>query len=311
MCGRAGIEPRHDGTTTLKAESTSRALSYFAAVARNGSIRRAAEALHISASAVNRQILDLEADIGVPLFQRLARGMRLTSAGELLLVHIQRTNRDFEVVRSQIEELQGLRRGQVRIAMIEAVAEVTADQIAAFHRVHPRVSFEFKVTGSLEVVAAVARDEVDIGIAFNPPAERRFYTLAEAAQTLCAVMSRSHPLAAREGLRFSDCLSFPILAGDRSLGGRILLDAMTDNAAVSLQPAATGNSIAVMETMVAASEAICFQIEIGARTTDTLIARRLTDPSLTGRLVLGVRRGRQLPAIAAVFAEALKAPLFG
>jgi DNA-binding transcriptional LysR family regulator len=50
-------------------------------------------------------------NIGVPLFQRLARGMRLTSAGELLLAHIQRTNRDFEVVRSQLEELQGLRRG--------------------------------------------------------------------------------------------------------------------------------------------------------------------------------------------------------
>ena len=295
----------------MKAESTSRALSYFAAVAKHGSVRRAADVLNIAASAVNRQILDLEADIGVPLFQRLARGMRLTSAGELLLAHIQRTNRDFEVVRSQLEELQGLRRGQVRIAMIEAVAEATADQIAAFHRPHPRVSFEFKVTGSLEVVAAVARDEVDIGIAFNPPVERKFYALAESRQALCAVMSRNHPLAGREALRFSDCLSFPILVGDRSLGGRILLDAMTDGTAVNLQPAATGNSIAVMETMVAASEAICFQIEIGARTTDTLIARRLTDPSLTGRLVLGVRRGRQLPAIAAVFAETLKVALFG
>jgi DNA-binding transcriptional LysR family regulator len=294
----------------LKPELTSRSLVYFASVAKHGSIRGAAEVLNIAASAVNRQILDLEFSIGVPLFQRLARGMRLTSAGELLLAHIQRTSRDFEVVKSQIEELQGLRRGAVRIAMIEAVAEATADQIAIFRQRHPKVSFEFKVTGSLEVIGSVAREEFDIGIAFNPPAERKFYALAETRQTLCAVMARNHPLAGRDALRFSDCLVFPILLGDRSLGGRALLDAMADGTTVDLQPVVVGNSIAAMETIAAASEAVCFQIEIGARTNETLIARRLTDAALTGRLVLGVRRGRQLPAIAAVFAETLKTTLF-
>ncbi len=116
--------------------------------------------------------------------------------------------------------------------------------------------------------------------------------------------------AGRDALRFSDCLAFPILLGDRSLGGRALLDAMADGTTVDLQPVVVGNSIAAMETIAAASEAVCFQIEIGARTNETLIARRLTDAALTGRLVLGVRRGRQLPAIAAVFAETLKTTLF-
>jgi len=295
----------------VKSDISSRSLTYLAAVAKHGSVRSAAEALNISASAVNRQILDLEIVTGVPLFHRIARGMRLTTAGELLLAHIQRTKRDLEVVRSQIEELQGLRSGAVRIAMIEAVAEDVADQIAAFRRAYPKVSFEFRVTGSVEVIAAVKRDEVDIGVAFNPPVDRKFLTLAEIPQSLCVIMSRNHPLVTRESLRLSDCLPFPMLLGDPSFGGRMLLDAMTDGSAMTLQPAAVGNSIAVMETVVAASDAVCFQIEIGARTNKTLIARPLIDPALSGRLVFGVRRGRQLPAIAAVFAEMLKKTLFG
>ncbi|WP_337270432.1 LysR family transcriptional regulator [Oryzifoliimicrobium ureilyticus] len=294
----------------MKLELASRALVYFASVAKHGSIRGAATVLNISASAVNRQILDLEASMGVALFQRLPRGMRLTTAGELLLAYIQRTNRDFDVVKSQIEELQGLRRGTVRIALIEAVAEATAEQIAIFRQQHPKISFEFKVMGSVEVLAAVAREEFDLGIAFNPPADRKFYTLAETRQTLCAVMARNHPLAERDGLRLSDCLESPILLGDRSFGGRSLLDAMADGTTINLQPIVVGNSIAAMEIIVAASEAICFQIEIGARTNEIIIARRLRDPSLTGRLVLGMRRGRQLPAIAAVLIETLRATLF-
>ena len=58
-------------------------LRYFDQVARLGSIRRAAEALHVASSAVNRQIIKLEAEIGTPLFERLRSGVRLTAAGEL------------------------------------------------------------------------------------------------------------------------------------------------------------------------------------------------------------------------------------
>lgn len=62
----------------------SRFAHYFIAVARCGSLRRAAEQLHISASAINRQILQAEEAFGTPLFERLPEGLRMTTAGELL-----------------------------------------------------------------------------------------------------------------------------------------------------------------------------------------------------------------------------------
>ncbi len=64
---------------------SSRFSHYFLEVARNGSLRKAAEQLHVSASAINRQILQAEEELGIRLFERLPDGMRLTSAGELLL----------------------------------------------------------------------------------------------------------------------------------------------------------------------------------------------------------------------------------
>jgi len=78
-------------------QSRSRSFAYFEAVAQHGSMRKAAGTLNVASSALNRQILDLEANLGVHLFERLPRGVRLTSAGEMLLGHVRRMARDFEM----------------------------------------------------------------------------------------------------------------------------------------------------------------------------------------------------------------------
>jgi len=92
-------------------------------VARRGSIRRAAERLHIALSAVDRQILQLESQIGMPLFERLPQGLRLTAAGEFLVDAIRRSRRELMRVKSQIDDLKGLRRGEVSIALVEGATE--------------------------------------------------------------------------------------------------------------------------------------------------------------------------------------------
>jgi molybdenum-dependent DNA-binding transcriptional regulator ModE len=73
----------------------SRFALYFAEVARSGSLRRAAEKLHISASAINRQILQAEEAFGTPLFERLPEGLRMTTAGELLYDNLLRWQKSF------------------------------------------------------------------------------------------------------------------------------------------------------------------------------------------------------------------------
>jgi DNA-binding transcriptional LysR family regulator len=99
-----------------------RFLNYYDAVARAGSIRKAAEQLNVTSSAVNRRIMDLEEELETPLFERRPRGVRLTAAGELFVHYVREQTSDLDRVRSQIEDLKGMRRGTVRIAANWALA---------------------------------------------------------------------------------------------------------------------------------------------------------------------------------------------
>ena len=90
-------------------------LKYFVEVARCGSIRKAAQNLYVASSAVNRQILKLESEMGTELFDRLPNGIRLNAAGERVLQHIRGTLNDFHLMRSELDELKGDRKGAYSI----------------------------------------------------------------------------------------------------------------------------------------------------------------------------------------------------
>src|SRR5216683_2923938 len=88
----------------------SRLLRYLDEVVSSGSIRKAAEKLNVASSSINRQILELEESLQARIFERLPRGLRLTSAGEVLITHVRQTLRDHDKVQTRILELQGLSR---------------------------------------------------------------------------------------------------------------------------------------------------------------------------------------------------------
>ena len=130
-----------------------RLLSYVDAVARYGSIRKAADALNVASSALNRQILDLEMDLGAPLFERLPRGVRVTSAGEAFLVYARLVISELKAVESQIEQLRGLVRGQVSVAAAESVAgELLPSAITEFQATHPYVRFHVRIGAPGELI---------------------------------------------------------------------------------------------------------------------------------------------------------------
>ncbi|KIZ46209.1 LysR family transcriptional regulator, partial [Rhodopseudomonas palustris] len=91
------------------------ALRYFNEVAKLGSIRKAADRLHVAPSAVSRQIAQLEHELDAVLFERSKMGVQLTSAGEVLARQSNRIFRDLERARTEIDDLRGLRRGEVSL----------------------------------------------------------------------------------------------------------------------------------------------------------------------------------------------------
>jgi DNA-binding transcriptional LysR family regulator len=284
-----------------------RILSYVDEVARSGSIRKAAERLNVTASAVNRRIADLEEELGAPLFERRPRGVRLTAAGEVFVHYLRRQAGEAERMKSQIEDLKGLRRGTVRIACSQALAfDFLPRVIAEFRRAHPMVAFDTKVVDHEYAMAALAAFDVDLVLVFRPPFLANFQPLMTLEQRLVALMPKEHPLAARRKLRLHDCAAYPLALPERSIGGRQLLDEVTARTGLKFNIVAESNSFELLRGLVGYAGLISFQIRIGTteRNKLGLVAREIDDRDLpSANLVFGRLRDRNLSVATAVFAE--------
>ena len=287
-----------------------RILHYVDEVARAGSIRQAADRLNVTASAVNRRIADLESELGTPLFDRRPRGVRLTAAGEVFVHYLRGQNDDVERMRSQIEDLKGMRRGTVRIACSQALAlDFLPRQIAEFRKTHPLVSFELKVVDHEWAMAALSAYEVELVIVFRPPFLANFQPLMTLEQQLVAVMAKNHPLASQRKLRLRDCSAYPVALPERSIGGRQLLEEISARTGLTFNVAAQSNSFEMLRGLVIHADLISFQIRIGTMPAGNklgVVAREIDDRDLPrANLVFGHLRGRNLPIATAVFAETL------
>lgn len=190
----------------------SRFLRYFMAVGHHGSIRRAADDLGISPSAVDRQLLNAEAELGAPLFERLPSGLRLTAAGEIMMAAGRRWQKELGDVRDQIADLQGLRRGHVQIAIIDALARgAVPAMVSAIQARHPGIGIGISVLGNDAVRAAVASGEADMGILLDPHSYRDLVVRAFVEVVLGVATPPGHPLGGKRDVRFSACAGFPLI----------------------------------------------------------------------------------------------------
>lgn len=190
----------------------SRFLRYFIAVGRLGSIRKAAEELNVSASAIDRQILRVEADLGMPLFERMPTGLKLTAAGEIMMAAGGRWTKNLADVQAQIEDLRGLKRGHVDIAIIDALAKgYVARIVQSIETQYPGISVGIKVLENDKVRLAIARGDVDLGIFFEPQSYKDITVRAFADVVLGFVTPAGHPIGAQPEARFSTCAGLKLI----------------------------------------------------------------------------------------------------
>ena len=299
---------------TRKGLRPPRFLTYVDAVARHGSIRKAADALNIASSALNRRILDLELDLGTALFERLSRGVRATSAGELFLAFARQSLSGLKTVESQIEELRGLVRGQVNVAAAESVAgQLLPAAITKFQAAHPNVRFHIRIGTPDELTSALIADQADLILTHDAPHKKDVAVVASARQALCALVGADHPLAARESIRLRDCLPYPLALADGTLAGRGLIEQVLATASYALEPRVVSNSVELMRAFAAMNRGVCFQFQKPGKSViapGDMVALPLVDaPLMQAKLMLATRRDRVLPVAAAAFVEQLRQTL--
>lgn len=229
----------------------SRFLRYFVEVARSGSIRKASERLNVSASAIDRQILQAEAELGAALFERLPTGLRMTAAGELLLNAAKTWQRDFEQLRTRVGDFRGLRRGHVRIACIEALSRgFMPEMVAGIYREFPGISFTLKVFDNVEVMRMLVEGEMDFGLMLNPQTSKDLLVRSFVDIEIGIVTPIGHPLATRKSIRFSEVAGHPMVAPQEPLALAELLRALANATNVGMQVVAGSDNVQMIKSLV-------------------------------------------------------------
>lgn len=237
----------------------SRLLRYIDEVARSGSIRAAGERLHVAPSAINKHVLQLEEEIGEPLFERLPRGLRPTPAGEILLAHVRRTLQEYRQVEAEIRDLQTLQSGEAIIATMTGLASgIVAASAVNFYAHHPQIQLSIRIMPAHDILAAMLDGEADLGLGFNLPPSPQLETLWEMDTSLGAVLSPQHALAGMEAIPLAHCAAYPLIFADRSMLIHGIIADTFAQAGLSVEPAFRTNSIETMKRLAAASEGIAF-----------------------------------------------------
>ncbi|PWR02695.1 hypothetical protein DKT77_10995 [Meridianimarinicoccus roseus] len=283
----------------------------IAAVARAGSIRKAAEDANITASALNRRIARFEDEFGAPIFERLSRGVRLNPAGELVLQHFRAQQSDLQRLQSQVADLSGIRRGHVAIACSQALLPYFLPrQIALYRRAHPGVTFSVNVRDREQAEQDLAGFASDLALVFEPVHLVDFEVLHAVPQPVCAVLAEGHPLAHKAELRLRDCLDQPHTAPSLQYGVRALLDAAAKRTGRRVAPVLETESFELIRHYVLHEALVGFQIGIGLEPGHGIVARPIATRDVPpGHLLLGQMKGRALPVASARFAQQIATSL--
>jgi DNA-binding transcriptional LysR family regulator len=176
---------------------TLRQLTIFDAVARNRSYTRAAEELHLSQPAVSLQVRQLETGLGLPLLEQVGRQVYLTEAGREVFRASRQVADRLHELREFLDELKGLERGQLTVAVASTVNYFAPRLLAAFSRRLPGVHISLTVTNREGLLQRLEHNEVDVALMGQPPETLDLVAEPFMENPLVVIAAPAHRLAGR------------------------------------------------------------------------------------------------------------------
>lgn len=179
---------------------TFRQLRVFAEVARQGSMQRAAEALHLTPPAVSMSIKDIESQVGLPLFDRAGRQLSLSTAGEYFVVYARRLLATLKEAEDAMARFTGVESGVLTIGMVSSAKYFLPQLLAQFHAEHPAVQVRLRLGNREQLVTLMQANEVDMSVMGRAPKEWPNRAEPFAMHPHVLVTAPSHPFAQAEGV---------------------------------------------------------------------------------------------------------------
>jgi DNA-binding transcriptional LysR family regulator len=184
-----------------------RHLRYFVAIGEVQHYGRAARTLRVAQPALSRQIQDLEQELGFELFERLPRGVKLSTAGKLFLEDARRILQDVNDAAARAARVALGRSGTLRVGFTENASwrGVVPESFRRFRELRPDAELQLLPAGSLEQLEGIRSGRLDAGFVFNMPrTDPELELLPVAVQHIELAALRRHPLAKFKKLRLRD-----------------------------------------------------------------------------------------------------------
>ncbi|MGH2866067.1 MAG: LysR family transcriptional regulator [Solirubrobacteraceae bacterium] len=284
-----------------------RQLRYLVALAEEGNFTRAAASLHIAQPAMSQQIRRLEGELGLAVVERTTRRVKLTDAGELLVVRARRILVELEAAETELQAVRGVHAGHVTIGAMHTMGPVDLSlALALFRERHPDVEFTVREQSSEEMAEMLRDDELDLAfLSVTEQVESHGLGLHQlVSEELVALLPPSHRLGKRRQIRMSELADEPFISFRTGARLRELLVSAGHEAGFEPRVTLESNESQRVRRLVSRGLGVAILPRSDAEGPGAEVeVVTLVEPRLERDITLAWRDGRRHPPAAAEFLE--------
>src|ERR1700687_2722045 len=284
-------------------------LRYFCAVAETGSFSRAAEHSHVSQPSLSQQILKLEAELGVRLFDRLGRSVRLTEVGKTFLPRAHAVLRELEAARGDVVLSKDSISGQVTVGVIPTVAPYFLPPVlAAFAKQFPKSTVTVVEEITPVLLQRLRGGSIDLVILALPVRGHEFEALPLITEPLFAALPKNHRLSRNKTVGLRELRTEPFLLLRDGHCFRENAIAACDRARVSPQVVFESGQFSSLLGLVGAGVGVSLVPAMAVDRRSQVRFVRISDPTATRTIGALTLRGRSLSRAHQAFLDSLRQP---
>ncbi|UKS29405.1 LysR substrate-binding domain-containing protein [Paenibacillus sp. HWE-109] len=276
-------------------------LQYFLAVARLEHVTDAARSLHVTQSSLSKTIQRLEEDLGVPLFDRTGRKLRLNAFGSRFLHRAERALFELEQGKQELSDLSSPQHGTIELAVTNA--STLPNILRIFQKKHPQIQFHVQMLTTQEMITLLHRGEVDFGLSSPPTNEDEIECQIVFADPILVAVPLGHRLADRSRISLSELKDERFVGVKRGYLTRDLVDSVCSSAGFVPRYVYEGNEPTRLSALVEAGIGIAFIPSTAVNSREQIHYLQVENHELVREIALLSNRSRYLSRAALEFRE--------
>ncbi|RXT05694.1 LysR family transcriptional regulator [Ammoniphilus sp. CFH 90114] len=283
-----------------------RQLEYFVEVALCQNFTRAAEHLLVAQPAISKAIQKLEQDLQITLFDRSSKHIVLTPEGEVFLEHARAILSRVEEARTELNEMRGLEKGEVRIGLPSMVGSYYFPAIIKdFKRKFKSLQISVVEEGTLQVQKLIEKGEVDLGIIVvdHPPDHLEYIPLFHEELVVCVPLD--HPFVFKDHITYHDLVKEPLILFKEGYFQRQLILETSKQTGITPNVSFSANQLSLIKSFVSEGLGVTLFLRMIAATDPKLVPISL-DPPVYLSLAVAWNKNRYLSIASQAFLDFLK-----